>query len=190
MIVRPLVPTLTLALTCALSAFFGRPPGLGAQLPTTVVDSASAELDRGRAWHATRILLEHPLGEFTPDERLLLARAEAGWRNPRGVADALRGQAWLSELDDGAGLYLLGLAEAELGDAEEGVRLLELYQDLTPEADARAITRSRLARIQARAGAFDAAIAVLESMREDRVELRAWTALAVARTAARVLPLA
>jgi len=181
MLARRLIPALALALLASLAAS----GELRAQLPSAVVDSASAELDRGRAWHATRLLLEHPLEAFSPEQLLLLAEAEAGWRHPRGVADALRGQSWIAELEEGRGLYLLGLAEAELGDVPEGVRLLRLYEDLTPHADTRGVTRSRLARAQAAAADFEGALATLERMRQERVELRAWTALAVARSASR-----
>lgn len=161
-------------------------PALGAQAYQATIDSATVELERGRSWHAARLLRAQPdPSGFSPDEVLLLARAESGFKGFEGVLDALRGQSWLAELNDAEGLYLLGVAEFELGDWEESARLLAEYETSTMRADRRAVARSRLARVQAENGAFDEALRTMGRMEQDPEQLRAWTALEVARTAAR-----
>jgi peptidoglycan lytic transglycosylase len=176
---------------CLLSAFFGlmaleSPVGLSGQADQAAVDSAVIELARGRSWHAARLLRAQPdLSEFTPQNVLMLAQAEAGFRDDQGVAEVLRGRSWLPMLADGEGLYLLGVAESKLGEATEAARLLRLFEENSPDEGRRAVARSRLARIQAEDGLFAEAIATLERMAEDPAALRSWSALEVARIAAR-----
>lgn len=178
----PLLPVVYLVLAGLAT------PGaaLRAQADQSVVDSALVELERGRSWHAARLLRAQPNpSEFSPENLLLLARAESGFKSFQGVADALRGQPWLSELNDAEGLYLLGVAEFKLGDPVQAARLLSLYEEATDSAGRRAVARSRLARIQAEGGSFGEALETLGRMGGDPEQLKAWTALEVARTAAR-----
>ena len=117
-------PPLVLIAVCLGLVSLGLVRDLGAQENLAVFDSARAELDRGRAWHAARLLRAQPdLADFGPDRVLLLARAEAGWRGFQGVANTLRGRSWLAEVNRGEGLYLLGLAEAKLGDLAEDFKI-------------------------------------------------------------------
>ncbi len=155
-----------------------------AQAPLPPLDSARMELDRGRAWHAVRILRSLDADRaFTPTQALLLARAEAGWRNWPGVIEALGGVDRLSEIEDGLGAYLLGRAFAEEGRWQEADRWLSAYEAGQGSSRGGALARSRLARVRAAAGLLDAAVATLEAMEEDPEELRHWTALEVARAA-------
>jgi peptidoglycan lytic transglycosylase len=163
----------------------GSPTGLGAQENQAVVDSARIEFARGRSWHAARLLrAQADLADFAPDNVLLLAKAESGIRDYKGVADALRGRSWLAESNDGEGLYLLGIAELELGEAVEAARLLGLVERRTGDENLRVVARSRLARVQAEAGEFPEALATLARMAGDPSALRSWSALEVARIAA------
>jgi len=67
------------------------------------VDSASAEFEAGRYWHAGLILRERVAAGVvaTPVEVLLLARADAGWRNWEGVLTGLGSVDWLDDVGDG-----------------------------------------------------------------------------------------
>lgn len=104
----------------------GAGPGLrgtGAQIATAAgsfdtdpqIDSARGEVDAGRAWHASRLLraVERSGTTLAPQDVLLLARADAGWRNWAGVVERLAGQAWIDDVGDGSGLLLLGRAHEE-----------------------------------------------------------------------------
>ncbi len=82
-----------------------------------VVDSARSEFEAGRTWHASKLL--EPLyaaGSLAPDEVLLLARAQAGYRDWPGVVRTLGAVDWLDGVDDGAGWFVLGRAREALGD--------------------------------------------------------------------------
>ena len=76
------------------------------------VDSARAEFDAGRFWHASRILRARGADEaaLTPPEVLLLARADAGWNNWEDVLTELEGADWLDRIGGGEGRLLVARA--------------------------------------------------------------------------------
>ena len=90
-------------------------------------DSAIAELEAGRFWHAVRILRAEQAQEGTSTEVLLLARAEAGWENWQAVIELLNEAEWLETEDGGVGLYLLGRALEHEEQWSEAARLYGLF---------------------------------------------------------------
>ena len=93
-------------------------------------DSALAEFEAGRFWHAARMLREEGAAAGTPEDVLLLARAEAGWKNWSAVAELLGGAEWLSEESDAIGLYILGRAWEAQGQWAEAAESYGRYVDL------------------------------------------------------------
>ena len=76
-----------------------------------LMDSARAEVDAGRYWHASRLLrsLSEKGEPFDSSAILLLARADAGWKNWSGVIKGLERVDWLDKLMDAEGRRLLAL---------------------------------------------------------------------------------
>ena len=87
-------------------------------------DSALAEFQAGRFWHAAQMLREDGAAAGHPEDVLLLARAEAGWNNWSAVAELLDEAEWLPVESDAIGLYLLGRARE---DEEQWVAAAESY---------------------------------------------------------------
>lgn len=139
--------------------------------PEAVLDSARLEFAVGRNWHAARLL--RPLfaeERLDPSSRLLLARAEAGYRNWEGVVQVLEGAAWLSGVEGGGGWLLLGRSLEALGRPAEAagayVRALEL--PAAGRGAAREPWWTRLARVRWQAGDTEGALAALDSVAELR----------------------
>ncbi len=93
-------------------------PARVAEWPVSLSDSALAELEVGRFWHAARVLRAEGAHRGTPEERLTLARAEAGWENWPAVLPLLDGVDWL-DTTPGPGLYYLGRALEDAGRLAE-----------------------------------------------------------------------
>ena len=91
----------------------GEPRSRGSDQPP--VDSARAELEAGRPWHASQILRSAARGGLNlgPQESLLLARADAGWKNWAGVVERLAAQSWIDDAGGGEGRLLLARAQEE-----------------------------------------------------------------------------
>lgn len=154
----------------------------GAGLPEVVRDDLAA----GRFWHAARTLREAGAAEGTPEERLLLARAEAGWHNHPGVIDLLEGAAWLDEVGGGEAWYLLGSAYEGTGrwsEAAEAYRRALASPEPPPSPSVVAV---RLARAAAAAGdGFNDVLQGLDGIGASDRWLVGWAALALGRNAAR-----
>ncbi len=132
-----------------------------------VSDSAVSELAARRYWHAARILRADGAAGGSPEDVLVLAKAEAGWDNWPGVLDLLDGADWLQRVGGGSGLYLLGKALeadgrwAEAADAYGGFVTHTI--DGEPEA---AAALGRRARALWEAGDHAAAVATLGRLAE------------------------
>ena len=87
-----------------------------------------------------------------PSETLLLARADAGWRNWSGVVAGLEGADWLDELDGGEGRRLLarGLEGAERWAA--AADNFALFRKIAGDQQSLAAEASREVRSAVRAG--------------------------------------
>ena len=146
------------------------------------LDSARAELDAGRYWHASRLLRARTEAGTRPGppEILLLARADAGWRNWQGVVEGLEGADWLDELEGAEGRRLLarGLEAAERwADAADS---FARFRAIGPGGRSSAPEASREARSAVRAGRWEAALEAMEPIDRVSSELAGWSALDVA----------
>ena len=103
----------------------------GTESSFSLSDSAIAEFEAGRFWHAARMLRAEQAQEGTSREVLLLARAEAGWENWQAVIQLLNEADWLETEDEGAGLYLLGRALEHEEEWAEAARLYGLFASRT-----------------------------------------------------------
>ena len=157
-----------------------------ARVAPNAVDSAAAELEAGRPWHAARILA--PLraeSALAPPGLLLAARADAGYGNWAGVRRELEAALWLDDEGDGEGWALLGRA---LEEAREWGSAAAAYARRLTAADTsvddRVIVEARRARSLARLMDWDAAIEQLGVLSEGDPEVASWSALGLANEVA------
>ena len=148
-------------------------------------DSALAEFEAGRFWHAARMLREEGAAAGTPEDVLLLARAEAGWKNWSAVAELLDGAEWLSEESDAIGLYILGRAWEAQGQWAEAAESYGRYVDLgslgTTRHHASIVRRTRSLW---KSGEREASFISLRQL-EPQLGAQSWTALEIALGEAR-----
>ena len=160
-----------------------RPAGtLGTTAADPVLDSARAELAAGRYWHASRLLRSRSYGgdRTDPSETLLLARADAGWKNWPGVVEGLEGADWLDELESAEGRRLLGRGLEAAERWEDAAESFARFRETGPSRSAVAPEASREARSAARAGRWESVLEAMEAAGEESLELVGWTALDVA----------
>lgn len=148
------------------------------------LDSARGEMRVGRYWHATRILRDlgaHASGD--PEQVLLLARAEAGWKNWGEVAVLLEGRDWLGLREGADGLRLLGRA---LEDGEQWTAAGAAYRAWLDasgtDARFRGSILARLARVSLAAGDAPGALAALDRLPASSSSLKSWAALEAAES--------
>jgi len=148
-------------------------------------DSALAEFEAGRFWHAARMLREEGAAAGTPEDVLLLARAEAGWKNWSAVAELLDGAEWLSDESDAIGLYILGRAWEAQGQWAEAAESYGRYVDLgslgTTRHHASIVRRTRSLW---KSGEREASFISLRQL-EPHLGAQSWTALEIALGEAR-----
>ena len=148
-------------------------------------DSALAEFEAGRFWHAARMLREEGAAAGMPEDVLLLARAEAGWKNWSAVAELLDGAGWLSEESEGIGLYILGRAWEAQGQWAEAAESYGRYVDLgslgTTRHHASIVRRTRSLW---KSGEREASFISLRQL-EPHLGAQSWTALEIALGEAR-----
>lgn len=148
-------------------------------------DSALAEFEAGRFWHAARMLRDEGAAAGKPEDVLLLARAEAGWGNWSAVAELLDGAEWLSEESDAIGLYILGRAWEAQGQWEEAAESYGRYVDLgslgTTRHHASIVRRTRSLW---KSGEREASFISLRQL-EPHLGAQSWTALEIALGEAR-----
>ena len=154
---------------------------------SSLPDSVRRDLADGRYWKASTALRAHlePSGSASVKDRMVLAEAEAGWKNWEGAVAALS-----VEGVDTAGApprfwYLLGTALEAAGDPDGAVAALARFVGAAPGDSREALAaRSRLARVLAVAGDPGRALGVVEALRALSPRLGDWTALAAAQTLA------
>lgn len=187
-----IVPALLLLLGVGWGSGHGRGPGSAPRAARGEpadprVDSARAELAAGRPWHASRLLRGAAATGLNlgPGDVLLLARADADWRNWAGVVEQLAGKPWLDATAGGDGWRLLARAREE---RREWAAAADAYERwfATPAAagDSSSVgLRARQARALAMAGRGRDALAALD--RAARVPVVAsWATLDPAAVAA------
>ncbi|MEE2668593.1 MAG: transglycosylase SLT domain-containing protein [Gemmatimonadota bacterium] len=120
-----------------------------------------------------------------PSKALLLARADAGWRNWQGVLDELDGAEWLDEMEGGEGRLLLAQGLEAVERWEEAVENYRRFRSVEPPLKGAAPwVASREARAAARAGLWEPVLTALEATGRESPVVASWTVLALARLAA------
>lgn len=183
--VRPLA--LLLLLGAPTLAWTASGPGVDPDpIAAPTLDSARAELEVGRAWHASRILRDLGAHDGPPEQVLLLAQAESGWKNHAAVRTLLAEADWLDRVGEGKGWALLARAfEAEESWTEAAEGWSAYLATPAGEADAaRSALLARRARALARTGATAPALEVLAAVPEEENDLTSWLALEMADGAA------
>lgn len=143
------------------------------------------DLADGRYWKASRALRSHldPVSSASWDDRLVLAEAEAGWKNWDGAVAALVPTADGTEGVPVRVWFALGAARQAAGDSEGAVAAFSRFVGAAPAGSREAlVARSRLARAAAAQGAPELAAEHLAAIRDRTTELADWTALAAARS--------
>ncbi len=155
---------------------------------SSIPDSIRRDIADGRYWKASRALRVHlaPVGSASIEDRMVLAEAEAGWRNWEGAVAALTG--------DGADTvgapprfwHLLGTSREEMGDHAGAVEALARFVEAVPADDPDGmVARSRLTRELSETAAATESLEAVNALRGLLPVLGDWTALEVARTLAR-----
>jgi len=136
---------------------------------STSPDSAQAEFDAGRFWHAARILEDE--AELTVEGRLLLARAYAGYSHWDGVLDAL------TAVEVDAGDVAADLWTLRAMALDETAREFEAEQSwlsaLSAGTPQPAVAWARISRIRLAREALPEAMAALDSAEAKRPGLGA-----------------
>ena len=154
-----------------------------ADTPDPTVDSARAEFEAGRYWHASQVLREHVTegAVLTPSEVLLLARADAGWQNWGGVLAGLEGADWLDEIGGGEGGLLVARALEAAERWDEAARQYAHFRSTGAITRETPWVASREAQVAARAGLWEPILGALEAAGRNSPELSEWTVLQLAR---------
>ena len=146
------------------------------------VDSARAEFEAGRFWHASEILRE--LGSdgaiLTPPDLLLLARADAGWKNWPDVLDGLEGADWLDGIGGGEGRLLLARALEAAERWDEAAQHYERFRSTGTMASGTPWVASREAQVAGRAGLWVPMLGALEVAGRNSPALAKWTVFQLA----------
>ena len=156
-----------------------------ADAPDQTVDSARAEFEAGRFWHASRILRARGADEaaLTPPELLLFARADAGWNNWDNVLAELEGADWLDRIGGGEGRLLVARALEVAERWDEAAQQYRRFRSTSQIAEETPWVASREAQVAARAGAWVPMLGALEAAGRRSPELSKWTVLQMARNA-------
>ena len=169
-----------------LVLLWGAAPGPRVTGPSdAILDSARAEFDAGRYWHASRLLRSRADEDGRGlAEILLLARADAGWKNWSGVVEGLEAMDWLDEFEGAEGRRLMARA-LEAGERwEAAAESFGLFRRTSRHGEGTAPEASREARSAARAGRWESIVEALEVAGDESPTLVAWTALDVAEWSA------
>jgi len=152
------------------------------------VDSARAELAAGRHWHAAALLRSvFPQGpEDSDDLRILMARAEAGWKNWSGVHALLGTVADPVILESADAWYLLGRALEGEGRWEEADSAYSRFLSLAGEgaSDGAAEVLARRGRVRTRLGAYGGALDDARELLSLDPTVGSWVSLGIAEAAA------
>lgn len=152
-----------------------------------VPDSVRKQLSDGRFWRASQALHEifTTLEGVSLSDRLLLAEAEAGWRNWEGALAVLSTGAIDTARAPPRFWYLLASARRASGNEEAALsayrRFLEASTGSSKEVSA---ALSLVARALARDASREEALSTLVQLADRSGPVAAWTALAMGRTLA------
>ncbi|MYI06670.1 MAG: tetratricopeptide repeat protein, partial [Gemmatimonadetes bacterium] len=150
-------------------------------------DSVRRDMADGRYRKASLALRVHlePLASASLGARLVLAEAEAGWKNWNGAISALSAGSVDTAQAPARLWYLLGVARQATGDREGAARVLRRFLDASgTESRETLAARARVAALLAEMGAADGAIEVLEELHAHSPVVAGWAALTAAGTLA------
>ncbi len=152
-----------------------------------IPDSVRRHLAEGRFWKASLGLRSSvaPLESASLADRMLLAEAEAGWKNWDGASAALTA----GDIDTAQAppryWHMLGTARQAAGDDNGAALAFRRLLGTAPEDSREAlVARSFLARQLAEVGQHDEAASQVLELSARSPEVAEWTALAAARTLA------
>ena len=118
---------------------------------------------------------------MTPSEVLLLARADAGWKNWEGVLDGLEGADWLDGIGGGEGRLLIARALETAERWDESAQQYARFRSTGAMASETPWVASREAQVAARAGLWGPMLGALEAAGRRSPELSEWTVYQLAR---------
>lgn len=168
---------------CAATSLSGQEQS-GAAVGASIPDSIRRDLADGRHWKASRALRAHlaPVESASWADRLVLAEAEAGWKNWDGAVSALAPGAGEAEAVPPRAWFVLGTARQAAGDAGGAVSAFARFvETAAPGARETLVAHSRLARSAAARGAPDLAAEHVGAISDRAPALADWTALMAAR---------
>ncbi|MDE2653485.1 MAG: transglycosylase SLT domain-containing protein [Gemmatimonadota bacterium] len=174
-----------LAAVCMPSALAGQEnPGAVAALP----DSVRSHLDDGRYWRASLALRAHlePLEAAPLAARMVLADAEAGWKNWNGAVAALAAGSLDTAQAPPRVWYLLGISRGAAGDGTGAAADFQRFlAAVGTDSRETVVAGARLAVLLAEGVSPEEAVPALEELRTRSPVVAGWAALAVARAHAR-----
>jgi soluble lytic murein transglycosylase len=141
---------------------------------------AEGFLATDRPWRSARVMRRYAerTRDFSSDRRVLAARAEAGWGGWPEVLVLLQDIEALDTYENGIGLYLLGRARDEAGDAAAAVDAYRAFLALSPPAgeleSERAAARLRLGLALLRSGDAEGASRELQVSAQRAGAASAW----------------
>lgn len=147
-----------------------------------IPDSVHKHLADGRFWKASLILRDilEPLESASLSDRLLLAEAEAGWKNWDEALTVLSASGADTAQAPPRLWYLLGSARVASRDREGAVSAFRRFVAGSPEGSPEVLTAlSLLARSLAENALFDEAFATLSQLADQSQAVADWTALDV-----------
>ncbi len=151
---------------------------------SAIPDSVRRHLAEERFWRASLGLRSSlaPLESASLADRMLLAEAEAGWKDWDGAIAALTAGGIDTTQASPRYWHLLGTARQAAGDDNGAVPAFRRLLGTAPEDSRESlVARSFLARQLAEAGRYDEAALQVEELSARSPEVAEWTALAAAR---------
>lgn len=151
-----------------------------------IPDSVRRHMAEGRFWKASLGLRSSlaPLESASLADRLLLAEAEAGWKNWDGAIAALTaGGIDTAQMSDRF-WYMLGAASQAAGDEDGAAQAFQRLGAEPEDSREALVARSFLARRLVAVGQHGEAALQVEELAALAPEVAAWTALSAARTLA------
>ena len=167
-------------------------PATGQELPATgaisqLPDSIQEQLSDGRFWKASRAMrgIFTPLESMSLSDRLLLAEAEAGWRNWEGALAVLSTGAINTAQAPPRFWYLLATARRASGEEDGADAAFGRFVEASPETSKEVLAAlSLMARSLAANASYDEAFPTLVQLSDRSEPVATWTALAMGRTLA------
>ena len=176
-----------LAVAAVTAAAMSATKQAAAAQQASVPESVWRDLAAGRYWRASLALRDHlaPLASASIEDRIVLAEAQAGWRNWDGAVEALTAGDPDTALAPPRWWYVLGTALAAAGNDEGAAAALARFVAAMPEGNREAVAaRSRLVRLEVGRVPSTVTVEAVAELRGLSPVAAGWTALEAARTLA------